>query len=1534
MATRTIANGGGLWSAIGTWVEGAVPLASDDVVATATSGTLTIDSGAVCRSIDLNLHVGIIIHNAGATLTIGDATAGAGNRALRFSSSMIYILNDYATSAITFVSTSATQQTVNWGGKTTGNVTYNGTGSWLTGQHYWSAFATLNITKGTYNTNNGYHAGGQFNSSNSNTRTITFGSTLMELTGIGNNCFLCATVTGLTVTANTATIKLYRSLQCSAPLFQSGTITWDFNLEFRGGGIATIASGGTPVFKSVKVYGGADLGDGREDRLQLNNSFTCTATSNAIVMNGYSSARRLRLHSNGSTIRTLTVPNTTCVTGQYCDFQNITLTNTNNLSAVTGGSGDIGGNTGIVFTTGATQFWYSATTGVKDWFNSANWFLGSGGTGGAGRVPLPQDNTRFDSASFVTTGVTVQITGYTNVGISRAGQNMDWTGVTNSPTFDIQNDINIYGNVTFSASMTITAYANLFITLAGNGTSNSFTITTNGITIPCLNLFFSTNSTNTYTMQDAINLPVGSTLQLNSGIWDFNNKNYTGGKLVVDCHNATLGNGTITLTGTGTVLNVTSFPTTFSGASSVILITDASATAKNITGSGTSRTMNNLTISGAGDAVYTFSGTMTWNNFTTKSTVHTLAFTTGTTTTFTGTITCVGSAGNLISLRSTTTTAFTWSKASGTVNCDYLIITKSTVSGGATFNAGTNSADGGGNTGWTGLTTALFTWLGGTGVWNLGANWQGGNVPSTTDIALFTAISVANCNMDANVNCLGIKVTLGYTGTITQNTSITVGAGGFEVTNGTFTGSTQAITIAGYFRLVTGTFTSTSGLLQVGAILNNFAFDQTGGTFTHNSGSVKVLGSVSTGIRSTSSLNNVEIDIGASSTLISGSITVAGTLTLTSMDKVSNLMTATLSGATASFVGTNGSCNLSFTGTGTQTFDGTDVGSFTINKASGALVFNTDLNALKSWTHTTGTITWNSHKVTVKPLVTFFTFSNAQFYDLTLNIGSGITVQFGTAYPIVSHNLEFNNQSGANNFPDCFVGGDVIFTTANGKMSHLTFNGSGSQAISGSANCFAQILIAKTGGTLTLNSDLTFNVPYSTANESNIDLQLDQGTLACTTKKIILRNTLRMNGGVFTGGTQKHEFGNLFVFGGSWTEADGGTRITDTNYSIASVATYTKSTTLTSVITFDTYTPHSGLSSYPNSVLDLGTNVVAKVINDLELNRTSSTFAFGNNATLTNFTANGSNNTWGSSTVTISISGNFYNSSLVNGSCYELFLLIGTGAQVFTQNGSTPKCCKLNNGKGSGSINFNAINSSDVAMLDGSIRKVSTFNFDSQLYMGTAPNLSFTGTQPTVEVAFVGSQDAFIYMLTIPIPNMVINLGGSVQTRIDTDLHITGYLRIKANAKIIWESTQGTVYLGGDLMIDAGVSIDANPTIVNSPLWKLNGTGEQLINGDVADNIPIGLLEINKNNGSVIQKSNINKYQNDILGNSDITITKGIWCTNQFNLQLDGTLTINNPQGELQKTPISTISYNSETGTEKPVGKCTSFSCRNAFSCA
>src|SRR5688572_9008082 len=118
MAALYAKTAGGAWTTAGTWsATGAggldsagPPTAADDAIFETLSGNVTVGTGSVARSVDCQggtgNYAGTLTHTAGVTLAIGDGTAGAGNRALRFSSGMTYTLGNATTSAISFVSTS------------------------------------------------------------------------------------------------------------------------------------------------------------------------------------------------------------------------------------------------------------------------------------------------------------------------------------------------------------------------------------------------------------------------------------------------------------------------------------------------------------------------------------------------------------------------------------------------------------------------------------------------------------------------------------------------------------------------------------------------------------------------------------------------------------------------------------------------------------------------------------------------------------------------------------------------------------------------------------------------------------------------------------------------------------------------------------------------------------------------------------------------------------------------------------------------------------------------------------------------------------------------------------------------------------------------------------------------------------------------------------------------------------------------------------------------------------------------------------
>jgi hypothetical protein len=74
MATRTISNTGGNYNATGTWVEGAVPNSSDDVVSTATSGQLTVNVTSAARSINLSNYTNTLTMNSNLTVSGASVT--------------------------------------------------------------------------------------------------------------------------------------------------------------------------------------------------------------------------------------------------------------------------------------------------------------------------------------------------------------------------------------------------------------------------------------------------------------------------------------------------------------------------------------------------------------------------------------------------------------------------------------------------------------------------------------------------------------------------------------------------------------------------------------------------------------------------------------------------------------------------------------------------------------------------------------------------------------------------------------------------------------------------------------------------------------------------------------------------------------------------------------------------------------------------------------------------------------------------------------------------------------------------------------------------------------------------------------------------------------------------------------------------------------------------------------------------------------------------------------------------------------------
>ena len=255
---------------------------------------------------------------------------------------------------------------------------------------------------------------------------------------------------------------------------------------------------------------------------------------------------------------------------------------------------------------------------------------------------------------------------------------LDFTGSTCTPAITSLN----LNSLTLASGGT---YTSLSPSMRGTGT-----ITSNGKSLKALSFNSGVGTTtlngNVSIITDGTNIIAGilalAGYTLNTNIFSSTSS---------EIRTITGGSGTINVTDYWQVSNSTNW------ASSNYTINMNSASAKSFQGAGGAYGILNQ----GGAGALTISGSNYFEAMTATTQPSSVIFTAGTTQYISTTTFFSGSAGALITLTSTTpTSAFTVSKASGTINSDYLDITDSIATGGATWNAGSHSIDTARNTGW------------------------------------------------------------------------------------------------------------------------------------------------------------------------------------------------------------------------------------------------------------------------------------------------------------------------------------------------------------------------------------------------------------------------------------------------------------------------------------------------------------------------------------------------------------------------------------------------------------------------------------------------------------------------------------------------------------------------------------------------------------------------------------------------------------------------------------------------------------------
>jgi hypothetical protein len=295
------------------------------------------------------------------------------------------------------------------------------------------------------------------------------------------------------------------------------------------------------------------------------------------------------------------------------------------------------------------------------------------------------------SISFNFTGGTYSLT------ITGNPRSLNFTGFAGTLTNSANS---IYGDLTLSTGMTLTAGINAKTFASTSGTPR--TITTNGKTLDFPLTFNGVGGT--FRLLDALTMGSTRTLTHTNGTLDLNGFNLTvGNQYTVDfsgTKNLTFNGGTLTCPGSGIAFfagGITSgFTTTAGTGTGTINMTSASA--KDFSGSN-SNFIYNCTLNNGGAGALTIGGNNTFTTLSNSVQPTSFLFSTGTTQTISN-WEIDGTPGNLVTIGSTTVGTHTLTKVTGTVSADYLSISRSSATGGATWYAGANSTNGGNNTGW------------------------------------------------------------------------------------------------------------------------------------------------------------------------------------------------------------------------------------------------------------------------------------------------------------------------------------------------------------------------------------------------------------------------------------------------------------------------------------------------------------------------------------------------------------------------------------------------------------------------------------------------------------------------------------------------------------------------------------------------------------------------------------------------------------------------------------------------------------------
>lgn len=784
------------------------PLAQDTVIientGLNTSATVTIDVGYNIGTLDTSTRTNAMTLASGTTSPsfYGNFTYGSG-------------VTPTGTGTYTFSNRST--KTLNSGGKTfTQPVTIDAPGGGiqlLTNNLTLGSTLTTTLTQGTLDLNNLVFTTGLFLSSNSNTRTIAFGTGNISCSGTGA-VWGTGTVTGLTTTG-TQVVNVTSS-GSTAIFIGTGALSEanSISFNFTGGTYAlTLAAGSN--FRNLNFTGYAGTLQATSamsvfGNLTISTGMSLTASSSTMTFASTSGTRTIT--TNG---KTMDFPVTFDGVGGTWQLQDNMTVGSTRTCTLTNGTIDLFNNT---LSTGI----FSSTNS-----NTRSIAFGTGGitvtTATAGSTVLSMataTNFTFTGTSNISAAMSVTRTfnfGGTAGATTSNRLNINLTSGSSVPTFTGSfRQINFTGSTSNPGAVTISCHG---FTLASGGTYTSTdfttvgdgTLTYTGKAIDILNI----NTTGiTTTLADAGQNVTTTLTNGTLNLAGFTLTNTTSAATATGTKNLTFNGGTFVISGSGASAWDNAAPTGFTttAGTGTGTISMTAATAKTFVGGGSTY---NCTLNQGGAGTLTITGANTFNDITnTNATASQITFPASTTTTVNA-FTLSGSSGNLVSIRSSTPgTRFTLSDASGTVSVSFLDIQDSNATGGATWQAlvANGNVDSGNNLGWSfsagGYVDAIAYVNANAAVTSAASVLKFGNA-SIDGIATVSCIGnelflgQASINCVATVNADGTAIISGI-GSITGNATLSADAYKVISFSGSITGDASVTADAIRIRTVSG----------------------------------------------------------------------------------------------------------------------------------------------------------------------------------------------------------------------------------------------------------------------------------------------------------------------------------------------------------------------------------------------------------------------------------------------------------------------------------------------------------------------------------------------------------------------------------------------------------------------------------------------------------------------------------------------------------------------------------------------------------